>query len=733
MSEKTYQNELLIEGMSCASCVNRVEKALLKIPEVQEAQVNLAMGRARIQSRNPVAYKELARAVTEAGYKPAPLNTKAAAQESSWRIYLALALSFPLVLPMILMLFQIHWELSPLWQLVLATPVQFWLGARFYRGAWSAVKNKAGNMDLLVVIGTSAAFGLSLYHLFVFGSSAGGEDSPLYFESAAVVISLVLLGKHFESRATRKTGEALRALQKLRPTSATVFREGKQLQIPLSDLKLSDEVLIRPGEQIPVDAVILEGQSHLDESLMTGESIPLAKGPQDKILGGATNGEGVLKVKPLSLAGEGALARIIELVENAQMTKAPIQKLVDRVSAVFVPTILVLALITLFSWGFITGDWQKGIMASITLLVIACPCALGLATPTALMVGTGLAAREGILIRDPEALELAQAINTVAFDKTGTLTLGRPELSVIEVFSDAMTGERVLSLAASLQAQSEHPLAKAILTKAQKESLSFVTASQTRSLAGRGFKGVVEGRKIFIGNELLCHEKALDLKSAQERLMPARNAGASISYLFEENESGLHLLAGFAFMDQLRPQSKEAVQGLRELGIHTVILSGDHQAAAQRIAHELGIDEVRAPLLPEQKSQVIRELQEKKQIVAMVGDGVNDAPALAAADIGIAMASGTDVAMHTAGITLLRNDPRLVSAAIDISRKTYRKFKQNLFWAFFYNVIGIPLAAFGYVTPMIAGTAMALSSISVVSNSLLLNRSRKNKTTSEET
>ena len=732
------ETTLVIGGMTCASCVNRIERALRGVPGVIEASVNLATERARVRAitddESELAARLIA-AVADAGYT-ATLPQEAAATVAAPRIaketahlLLAAALSLPLVAPMLALPFGEHWMLPGWLQLLLATPVQFWLGARFYRAAWGALKARSGNMDLLVALGTTAGYGLSAYHLLVGylavdglsgGSVSGGShhgQPALYFEASAVVITLILMGKWLEARAKRQTTEAIRALQALRPTRARLRRDGREVEVPVSDVAVGDIVVVRPGERFPVDGEIVEGLTHADESLITGESLPVSKGAGDRVTGGAVNGEGLVAVRTAAVGAESALARIVRMVEDAQAGKAPIQKLVDRVSAVFVPVVMVIALMTLLGWGFATGDWSAAILNAVAVLVIACPCALGLATPTAVMAGTGVAARAGILIKDAEALELAHEVSIVAFDKTGTLTEGKPALD--EAVAVDGPQARMVALAASLQSGSEHPLAKAVLAAHGDAPLS--PAADVRAVPGRGVRGVVEGRTLLLGSGRMMAEAGVDLSSLAARADALAGAGCTVSWLAEVGVDGAALLGLLAFRDRPRAGAAAAIARLRGLGVRTVMISGDNAGAAAAVAAAIGIDDVRANVLPEQKADAVRALAADGR-VAMVGDGINDAPALAAADVGIAMGSGTDVAMHAAGITLMRGDLDLVAAALDISRRTVRKIRQNLFWAFAYNIVGIPLAAFGLLDPVFAGAAMAFSSVSVVANTLLLRR-----------
>jgi P-type Cu+ transporter len=707
-----------IAGMSCASCVSRVEKTLRKQPGVVDAEVNLAAETASIHLQAGWPIGPVLQALTQTGY-PATLKEDergAAAQpawsHSGWPVLIAAGLSAPLALPMLGLLAGRHWMLDGWLQLLLAAPVQFWLGARFYKAGWAAARAGGGNMDLLVALGTSAAFGLSLYHLL-----NGGSTHALYFESSAVVITLVLSGKWLEARAKRQTTAAIRALQALQPQTARVIRDGREQELPMAALRLGDELMVRPGERIPVDGKLLEGRSQVDESLITGESLPVAKQPGARLTGGSVNGEGLLRLRCTALGAESTLARIARMVEDAQGHKAPIQRLVDQVSAIFVPVVLVIALLTLLGWGLGVGDWEQAWLNAVAVLVIACPCALGLATPAAIMAGTGVAATQGILIKDAQALEQAHRLQLVALDKTGTLTEGRPQLIAAE-------GEpELLRWAAALQAGSEHPLAHAVRNAAHEaaQDLTLPAAEQLRAVAGRGVRARVGQQDLALGSGRWMQELGVDLGPQQARAEALQAEGRTVSWLAVIGEQP-RLLGLLAFGDSLKPKAVAAVQRLQALGIRTLLLSGDNAGSAKAVAQTLGIDEVRAELLPEDKARIIGELRAQGRHVAMVGDGINDAPALAAADVGMAMSTGTEVAMAAAGITLMRGNPALVADAIDISKRTYAKIRQNLFWAFAYNVVGIPLAALGWLNPVIAGAAMALSSVSVLSNALLLTR-----------
>ncbi|MGF6225749.1 heavy metal translocating P-type ATPase [Pseudomonas frederiksbergensis] len=712
--------ELSIDGMTCASCVGRVERALTKVPGVKSVSVNLANERAHLELLGQVDPQTLIDAVTKAGYSASVWEVEhpqADVQQQRlhrerWALLAAIALALPLVLPMVLQPFGVHWMLPAWVQFALATPVQFIFGARFYVAAWKAVRAGAGNMDLLVALGTSAGYGLSVYEW----ATAAGRMPHLYFEASAVVIALVLLGKYLESRAKRQTASAIRALEALRPERAIQVIDGREQDVAISALRLNDLVMVKPGERFPVDGIVVEGQSHADEALISGESLPVPKQPGDKVTGGAINGEGRLLVRTLALGAETVLARIIRLVEDAQAAKAPIQKLVDKVSQVFVPVVLLIALATLLGWWLYGAPLETALINAVAVLVIACPCALGLATPTAIMAGTGVAARYGILIKDAEALERAHEVSAVVFDKTGTLTSGTPRIAHLS----AIEGDEaaLLQMAGALQRGSEHPLAKAVLDACTESDLTVADVSDSQSLTGRGIAGSLDGRRLALGNRRLLEESGLSAGPLADSATTWETEGRTLSWLIEQSPEP-RVLGLFAFGDTLKPGALQAVQQLSARNISSHLLTGDNRGSAKVVAEALGISDVHAEVLPADKAATVAALK-RTGVVAMVGDGINDAPALAAADIGIAMGGGTDVAMHAAGITLMRGDPRLVPAALEISRKTYAKIRQNLFWAFVYNLIGLPLAAFGFLNPVLAGAAMALSSVSVVSNALLL-------------
>ncbi|HVJ55003.1 MAG TPA: heavy metal translocating P-type ATPase [Aliidongia sp.] len=711
--------ELKIEGMSCASCVGRVESALRSVPGVLEASVNLATETAHVAGLGgTLRASDLLAALQHAGYGGDILTgdaerdrrideaAAARARREARHLGFAILLSLPLLAPM-------AGIMLPGWAaLALATPVQFLLGARFYVAAWKAVRAGAGNMDLLVALGTSAAYGYSLARLVL------GLGEPFYFESAAVVITLVLLGKWLEGRAKRSTLATIRALMALRPDKARVERADGEIEIPVAALAVGDIAIVRPGEKIPADGQVLSGESEVDESLLTGESRPVPKETGDHVTGGALNGTGLLRVETSAVGEQSTLARIIALVESAQAGKAPVQRLVDRVAAIFVPVVLVIAALTFLGWWLAGGDFGAGLVTAVSVLVIACPCALGLATPAALMVGMGSAAKAGILIRDAEALERAHRLDTVIFDKTGTLTEGRP--SVTEIVPLGLPEADLLPLVAAAQTGSEHPLARAILAEA--EGIALPPLDEFQSRPGRGILARVAHRKLAIGNRRLMTEMGIETAAGDGAAERLEASGQTVIWAAALEPAELLGLIGLA--DQIRPTTAAAIKRLRALGIEPVMLTGDTAPAAAAIATAAGITRYEAGLLPEEKVAALKRLQAEGRHVGMVGDGVNDAPALAAADIGIAMGSGADVAIAAAGITLMRPDPLLVADAIDISRATYGKIRQGLFWAFIYNLVGLPLAATGLLNPMIAGGAMALSSVSVVTNALLLRRWR---------
>jgi P-type Cu+ transporter len=718
--------DLGIGGMTCASCVARVERALKKVPGVQEASVNLATESARVTfDRSDQIEARLRRAVRDAGYEPRAAEEAAPEDLSPWAgfapVAAGLLLSAPLVIPMMGDLLGRHWMLPAWLQFMLATPVQFILGARFYKAGWHALKALSGNMDLLVAIGTSAGWGLSVWLWLSSGSS------HLYFEASAVVVTLVLLGKWLEARAKRQTTAAIRALHGLRPEIAHVLsRTGEEVDVPVAEVLAGDRLVVRPGERLPADGVIEQGRTQVDESMLTGEPLPVGKAEGAKLTGGSINGDGRVMMRVTAVGQETVLAHIIRLVEDAQAAKAPIQRLVDQVSAVFVPVVLAIGAVTLLGWLWAGAPMDAALIRAIAVLVIACPCALGLATPAAIMAGTGVAARHGVLIKDAQALEVAHKVDTVAFDKTGTLTAGQPRLVAFMVAAVSEPAH-ALAVAASLQSGSEHPLARAVVAAARKQGLAMASPDSVRSVAGRGSEGEVGAASFLIGSLRWLEELGVALGALAAEAQRLQAEGATLSALVERTPQGDSLLALMAFADEPKVGAREALAALRSRGMRLVMISGDNAAAALAMGQRLGLHaaEVMAGVLPGEKAAKVAELKRGGHVVAMVGDGVNDAPALAAADVGLAMGTGTDVAMHAAGITLMRGDVGLVGAALEISHRTVLKIRQNLFWAFAYNVAGIPLAALGYLNPVVAGAAMALSSVSVMANALLLKRWRE--------
>jgi len=713
--------ELAISGMTCATCAGRVEAALKQVPGVTRAEVNLANEKASVEAIAGVLRpSDLVAELRRAGYDGELMTGDRerdqaimAAEErrlrrETWRIIAAIVLSAPLLLRMFgLML--------PTWlEFLLATPVQFIIGRRFYAGAWRALRARTGNMDLLVALGTSAAYFYSLYLML-----AGPPGGHLYFEAAAVVIALIMVGRWLETRAKRSTTAAIRALMSLRPERARIEREGGEIEVPVADVSVGETVIVRPGERIPVDAVVLTGHSEVDESLLTGESLPVPKTAGDTVTGGSINGSGLLRAMVRAVGEQSTLSRIIALVEHAQAKKPSVQRLVDRVAAVFVPIVLAIALAAFAGWWLLAGNLTAGIVAAVSVLVIACPCSLGLATPTALMVGTGAAAKAGILIRDAEALERTHRLNTIIFDKTGTITEGRP--AVTEIIACGIDEENLVTLAAAAQTGSEHPLAKAVLAKAQGRELPRLVDFQSHT--GLGLTADVDGRHMVIGNRRLLAKYGIGVDPLAMEATHLEEEGRTVMWVAELTDAP-RLLGIIAVADPLKPTARDAVRHLQEIGVETVLLTGDNERTAAAVAAQVGIERVLAGVLPGDKAAEVQRLQSEGRRVGMVGDGVNDAPGLAAADVGIAMGTGADVAMETAGITLMRGDPLLVGDAIAVSRATYNKIRQGLFWAFIYNVIGLPLAGFGLLSPVIAGAAMALSSVSVVTNALLLRRWR---------
>ena len=713
--------ELRIEGMTCAACSTRLEKVLNRQPGV-EAAVNLASEQARIRYQPGVSDPaSVLAAIAAAGFSGQLVSDRSRDEEKERklalyraelkRFWVAAVLTLPLLAQMATMfssegLSGHHVDLLPRWlQLVLATPVQFWIGWRFYDGGWKALRGGGANMDVLVALGTSAAYFFSLYVTVCYVHAL-----PVYFEASAAVITLVLLGKLLEARAKAKTGAAIEALVRLQPKTARVERDGQLIELDAGLLLPGDVFIVRPGESLPVDGEVIEGASNVNEAMLTGESMPVAKGTGDRVFAATANGEGMLRCRATGVGEHTLLAGIIRLVAEAQGSKAPVQRLADRISAIFVPIVCVIALATLAGWWLIGGQFSVALINAVAVLVIACPCALGLATPTAIMVGTGQGARAGILVKNAEALERAEKISVLAVDKTGTLTRGEPQ--VTDLLPLACTAEAAVQLAAALEQGSEHPLARAVLQHAQSTGLVLPAVTAFRAHPGQGVEGLVDGRQLRLG----APDWFAGFELPQAKILELQSAGKTVVILAEND----HALAVLAIADPLRESSRAAVTRLRAMGIRVVMLTGDNAATAAAIAAEAGIDEFRANIMPAEKSAAIEALKAAGGRVAMLGDGINDAPALAAADVSFAMGAGSDAAVEVADVTLVRSDLHGVADAILLSRATLSKIRQNLFFAFIYNIMGIPLAALGLLNPVLAGAAMAVSSVSVVSNSLLL-------------
>ncbi|KZK76123.1 Copper-exporting P-type ATPase A [Pseudovibrio sp. Ad46] len=722
--------KLDITGMTCAGCASRLEKTLQATEGVVKATVNFALEMAEVEHLPQVAANDLVDVVSTAGFEARERRDEAEAAKKAFEereahsdaeerktfqlFALSTLLAIPLVIPMVLMAFGVQFELSGVLQFALATPIQLFVGARFYKGAFAALRHGGANMDVLVSLGTSAAYLYSVYNVF-FATQAQATD--LYFEASAVILTLILMGKYLEIRAKRSTSAAVRSLIALRPTTANKIVGDKIIPVGISDLRLGDYIVIKPGECVPTDGLIEEGESELDESMLTGENLPVHKNKGDQVTGGTINGAGAIFVRTTALGESTRLAQIIHLVEGAQASKAPLQKLVDKVAAIFVPVIVLIALATFAGWMLYSGDVTTAVSASVAVLVIACPCALGLATPTALVAGTGAAAKAGILIRDIEALERAHKVDTILFDKTGTLTVGKPVLTDAQAFD--RNDDRLLTIAASIQLGSEHPLASALIRAAEERNLRLTRPRSIKAIPGKGLIAELTGQQVSIGNAALMKDLNVAPSMMGDGLVKTYESSGKTAVTVALGDRAIGVLA---FVDQARDSAREAVESLKKQGIRTVMITGDTELAAKNIADQVGVDEFQARVQPEGKNEVVNDLKEQGYRVAMVGDGINDAPALAAADLGIAMGSGADVALETAGVTLMRSEPKMIPAALDISKATLRKIRQNLFWAFIYNIIGIPLAALGLLSPVIAGAAMAMSSVSVVTNAMLLRR-----------
>lgn len=726
---------LQITGMTCAACANRIEKGLSKMPGVTSAAVNLAMETAHVEY-NPaeISVDDMQQRVEKLGYS-AMLKQEAVDSEEHRRqelqrqkrkLIISIVLSVPLLWSMVSHFSFTSWIwipdlfMNPWFQWLLATPVQFYIGGPFYVGAYKALRNKSANMDVLIALGTSAAYFYSLYLTLQWGLSGnslhGGPD--LYFETSAVLITLVILGKFFEAMAKGRTSEAIKSLMGLQAKTALIVRDGEEQDVPVEDVLAGDIVLVKPGEKIPVDGEVIEGASSVDESMLTGESIPVGKKPGDSVIGATVNKNGRLIIRATKVGKDAALAQIIKVVEEAQGSKAPIQRVADHISGIFVPIVVAIAVITFGVWYLLVepGELGSALEKAIAVLVIACPCALGLATPTSIMAGSGRAAELGVLFKGGEHLESTHKVDTVILDKTGTITKGEPELTDVH----AANGNEadVLRLVGAAEQSSEHPLAEAIVAGIRARNIGLPNVEQFEAIPGHGIRAVVEGKEVLVGTRRLMNKYGVSADPAYEAMSRLEEEGKTAMLIAVE-----HQYAGIiAVADTIKETSKEAIARMKRLGLEVIMITGDNERTAQTIARQVGIDRVMAEILPEGKAEEVKKLQAQGRKVAMVGDGINDAPALATADIGMAVGTGTDVAMEAADVTLMRGDLNSIADAIFMSRKTMGNIRQNLFWALAYNTAGIPIAAIGLLAPWVAGAAMAFSSVSVVLNALRLQR-----------
>lgn len=721
--------KLKVKGMTCAACSARVEKKLKQFPGVEKAEVNLATEIATVEYDGfQIKVADLIKAVEVLGYQAVPVEEISRDREKEAReketrrlrreLILSAVVSSPLLLAMLFSMFGVDAPFlhNAYFQLMIATPIQFIIGSRFYKNAYYALRAKSPNMDVLIAMGTSAAYFFSIYNGF-FAPAKLGRMQDLYFEAAVVIITLILLGKYLEAVAKGKTSEAIKKLMGLQAKTARVIRNGEEVDIPIAEVEPGAVIVVRPGEKVPVDGKIIEGNSALDESMLTGESLPVEKKAGDLVVGATINKFGTFKFEATKVGKDTVLAQIIKLVEEAQGSKAPIQKIADQVSGVFVPAVIGIALVTFVLWYFVAGDLTPAIVSAVSVLVIACPCALGLATPTAIMVGTGKGAENGILIKGGEYLEMAYKLNTVVLDKTGTITKGEPEVTDSLTLGEFKT-DQILRWAAIAEKRSEHPLGVAIYEKGKKEFGKLPDPDEFAAIPGRGVMAVVAGKEIYLGTRKLMIEQKIDLGKSETTITELEDAGKTAILMAIDKK----IEAIIAVADTVKENSGAAIAELQQMGVEVYMITGDNRRTAAAIGKQVGISKVLAEVLPEHKAEEVEKLKKQGKTVAMVGDGINDAPALATADIGMAIGTGTDVAMEAADITLMRGDLTSIPAAIRLSRQTMRKIKQNLFWAFIYNTIGIPFAAFGLLNPMLAGAAMAFSSVSVVTNSLVLKR-----------
>ncbi|MDD3497927.1 MAG: heavy metal translocating P-type ATPase [Candidatus Moranbacteria bacterium] len=721
MKNKKDKEVFSIKGMHCASCVFTIEDKLKKLPQIKKADVNLASEKLSVEYNNERDSKAVLSAVKKAGYEAYPesdhnhahhaKSSETEIKKERLTFIISLFLSFPILL--LTMIFHNMSFESKVLQSVLAGIVQFYIGLRFYKGTWIGLRNKTANMDTLIAVGTSAAYFYSLATTYLI-------EGEVFYETSALLITFVVLGKWLEARAKGKAGDAIKKLMGLQAKTARVEKDGEEIDIPLDEVAPGDMVIVRPGEKIPADGKIIEGHSSIDESMISGESIPVEKKAGDSVIGATINKTGSFKFEVTKVGKDTILSQIIKFVEEAQGSKAPIQKYADKISGYFVPAVIVIAIITFIVWYFFIGSsFVTALLTFTAVLVIACPCALGLATPTAIIVGTGKGAENGILIRDGATLEISNKIKTVVFDKTGTLTKGFPE--VVDIISfEGYSEENILRKSASIENRSEHPLAEAIINKAKEKKLSLENAQGFRTSPGHGIEGFLNDNKILIGTENFMRDNSIDISENIKGKKLSLEEEGKTAVLCAENGNIIGIIA---ISDQIKESSKSAIKILSAMGIESVMLTGDNRRTAEAIGRKLEIKRVISEVLPEEKVSKIKEIQ-KTSIVAMVGDGINDAPALAQADVGIAMGKGADIAIESGNIVLVKNDARDVAKSIKLSKETMQKIKQNLFWALFYNSIGIPIAAFGLLQAEFAGLAMAMSSVSVVTNSLLLKRKR---------
>lgn len=726
--------EFDISGMTCAACASKIEKRINKMNGVSNATVNFALETMTVEyDEQQVKPLDMIEAITKLGYtlmSKQDNNEKIDHQEQeinkqTRKFIFSLILTLPLLWTMVAhfsfmsFIYLPDILMNPWVQLILATPVQFYVGAQFYKGAYLALKNKGTNMDVLVALGTSAAYFYSIYLGWEWVTAGSYGMPELYFEASAVIITLIVLGKLFEVRAKGKTSQAIQKLLGLQAKTARILKDGVETEIPVDEVVTGDTIIVRPGEKIPVDGEIIDGHSAIDESMLTGESIPIDKVAGDTVIGATINKNGVLKIQATKVGKDSALAQIVKVVEEAQGSKAGIQRLADRISGIFVPVVVAIAIITFLIWYFVVtpGDFRSALIPSISILVIACPCALGLATPTSIMAGSGRAAEMGVLFKGGEHLENTQSIETVILDKTGTVTKGEPSLTDVSV-AESFDEEEILQLVASAENQSEHPLAQAIVKGVQEKGITLIEAKKFKALPGYGIESVVNEKEVLVGTRRLMIENGIQIDKAEKVMENLESEGKTAMLIaVDETFAGIVAVA-----DTVKETSKEAITRMQQLGIEVIMLTGDNQRTAEAVARQVGITKVIAEVLPEQKSEEVKQLQDEGKKVAMVGDGINDAPALAKADIGMAVGTGTDIAIEAADITLMRGDLNSVADAMIMSRKTMKNIKQNLFFAFFYNTVGIPIAALGFLAPWVAGAAMAFSSVSVVLNALRLQK-----------